>query len=187
MRRKICAQTFLAGVLVLIASPSFSQRNIEKGVKTPFEERIYTGGYFGLALGPTKFFDISPYSGCMINNRLSLGAGVTLQYESYIVQVNGGKPFKVKSNRLGARIFGRYNLNKFLFAWLEHERINTEVYDFYYNDTGSVWVRAVYLGGGFSKSFGENKAITITSLYDLLNNEHGHRNTPLVIRLGLVF
>lgn len=47
----------------MLSFPALAQREIDDEAETPFRDRLYFGGNFGLQLGTSTFVDVSPLVG----------------------------------------------------------------------------------------------------------------------------
>lgn len=168
-------------VLFLSVQISLAQRYIDPEEKTPFKDRIYYGGNFGMSFGTITFIDISPLAGVMITDKLSSGLGVTYQYFD-------DRRFVGASNSLyGGRFFTRYNVFPNIFLQGEYESLNFEFYNFSTDTIGRSWVNALLVGGGYFMPFGERGGANFTFLYNLsFDPRRSPYNEPYIIRVGFV-
>lgn len=159
----------------------FAQREVQEGEKS-FKERIYFGGNFNLQFGNVTFIDVSPLAGFMINNKLSVGSGITYQYLSYRV-------LNYNTNIYGGRVFARHNIGQQFFAHTEVEALNVEYPRIGLNDRQWVrdWVPGVFAGGGLFQSFGRRGGVNIMALYNFTySRTKSPYASPWVIRAGIV-
>jgi hypothetical protein len=165
---------FLLLIVISIPFTSFGQREV--GEDSKFTDRLYVGGNFGLQFGTITFVDLSPVIGYMINNRLSVGPGVTYQY----LQTN-----IFSTNTYGGRGFVRYNFSERLFGHGEYERLNLTYYNPLENRLKREWVPGLFVGGGVFQPFGRRGGVALTLLYNLAHDQmRSPYIRPLIIRAG---
>jgi hypothetical protein len=150
----------------------------------PFKDRIFVGGNLGLTFGTITNIEIAPLIGYMLTPSWSAGVGVRYSY----YQDNYYNP-PYKTNIYGGLVFSRYIIYKGLFAELNFEGNNYEVYKLVdpingVYTTEREWIPSLLLGGGYSQPIGGNSAFFISILYDVLQNQYSPYYGVPVIRAG---
>ncbi len=160
----------------------YAQRELEEGQKS-FMDRVYFGGNFNLQFGNVTFIDVSPLAGYMVNNKFSVGTGITYQYLNY-------RWLNYKTNIYGGRVFARHNIGQQFFAHTEYEMLNVEFPKLVSpNDRQWVreWVPGLFVGGGLFQSFGRRGGVNLMALYNLTYvREKSPYANPWVIRAGIM-
>jgi hypothetical protein len=172
---------FFAGVFffLLVTGPTFAQREIQKGEKSPFKDRVYFGGNLGLSFGTITFVDISPLAGVMLTNTLSGGLGGTFQY------FNDSRFPEGDNIIYGGRGFLRNNVFQNFFLHSEFESLNLDLYNARLDRFERELVPGLFLGGGYFTPFGNRGGANFTILYNFLYDPlRSPYNQPYVIRLG---
>ena len=146
-------QTVLAQDSTKVAPSPKSKKNIA--------EKIYFGGNIGLSFGSYTMVGIYPIVGYKLTPKLSTGVKATYQY----ISDSRYTPTYTSSN-YGGSVFARYRIIPILYAHIEYESIN---YDLYYSSS-RVWVPFLYVGGGLSKTMGGNVWLNIQVLFDVLQD-----------------
>jgi hypothetical protein len=144
--------------------------------KTPFTDRLFTGGNLGFQFGTVTFAEISPLIGYRFTDKISAGVGVTYQYYHY-----KDTYYDLETNVYGGRIFGRYLFTNYLFAHLEYEYLNLEAFDF---QRRRVDVGSLLAGGGYIQHIGPRSAIVAMILYNFTESAYTPYSNP-IIRIGL--
>lgn len=138
-------------------------------------DKIFTGGNVGAQFGTITFAEISPLIGYKITDKIAAGVGVTYQYYHYKDQY-----FDLETNVYGARVFGRYLFNSYLFGYAEEEYLNLEAFDF---QRRRVDVDSFLAGGGYMQPIGQNSAAVIMILYNFTPSVYTPYSNP-IIRIG---
>lgn len=128
--------------------------------------KIYYGGTVGLTFGSYTRIGLYPLIGYNIAPKLS--GALKLGYE-YISDNRYDK--KYTSSNYGASVIGRYRIIPAVYAHVEYEMFNYELYQ----SNGSSerdWVPFLYLGGGFSKKTSANSWVMAQVLFDVLQDEN---------------
>ena len=136
------------------------------------KSKLFFGGNLGLAFGTYTIVNVSPLAGYRFSPALAAGVGVNYSYYGY-----SDGYWNYSQSYAGMSIFGRvYPIQQF-FIQVQPE----ENYMWYsQTPTGSYqgqpglkinqFVPSLLLGGGAAIPTGGNGAITITVMYDVLQN-----------------
>jgi long-subunit fatty acid transport protein len=160
-------KAFLSVILALLSITTLlaqedSYRDLKKG-GIPWE-RLYAGGNVGGALSEfSAFAEVSPLLGYRINDAFSAGAGFTFQYFNY-------KYYDSKNFFYGPRIFARYQLFRFLFAYSEYEHLILKYYSAQQPNGEKATSPNLYIGGGLSSGFENGTGSFVMLLYNLNDN-----------------
>lgn len=131
-----------------------------------FMDRVNFGGGFGAWFSDNySFLELSPAAVYMLNQRLSVGAGITYMYINQRYYYPNGDSFKQSSNTYGGRLFSRLNLFGPIFAHGEYETLSFEFPTSGGNFTRE-WVPGLFLGGGLMQPVGRKGNVGITILYN---------------------
>ncbi|GAA5026217.1 hypothetical protein GCM10011506_11500 [Marivirga lumbricoides] len=166
-----------------ICSQSFAQKYVDE--ESTFLERLYLGGNFGLQIGTNVTqIEVSPAVGYMVNNKFSAGVGVIYQYFKANVQ-GPSQVYEISTNIYGGKLFGRYNITDFLFAYTEFENINLDVANFSTQEVAREWVPGMFVGAGYFQPIGRRAGVNLMLLYNLLYDPlKSPYNNAFVLRLG---
>lgn len=175
--------TLITFILVMNFSLSFGQ---DERSKIPIKDRIFIGGNLGLQFGSTTYIDISPIIGYKITEKFHAGIGVTYSYiDTKAIIYNS--IVKYNSSNYGGRVFGRYFVWQNAFAYSEFEFLNIgiPVYNTATNDVKIFRenVPGLYIGGGYAQPIGENAALIIMGLYNLIEDQYSPDQNP-IFRIG---
>lgn len=170
-------------LLVLMSFSTQAQKYVDE--ESTFFERLYLGGNFGLQIGTNiTQIEASPAVGYMINNKLSAGAGVIYQYFKANINTQS-RVYEIRTNIYGGKLFGRYNINNFLFAYSEYENINLDVVNLNSRELERQWVPGMFAGGGYFQPIGSRSGINFMVLYNFLYDPiKSPYSSPFVLRLG---
>jgi len=163
---------------LLLAVFSFSALQAQEDDYRPLKkggipwERLYTGGNVGGALSEfTAFAELSPLLGYRFTDAFSLGAGFTFQYFNY-------KYYDSKNFFYGPRIFARYQLFRFLFAYSEYEHLILKYYSAQQPNGEKATSPNLYIGGGLSSGFENGTGSFVMVLYNLNDNLNNPFSNP---------
>jgi hypothetical protein len=148
-------------------SPSVASKynNTEK-----FTDKLYFGGNLGLSFGTYTMVGIYPIVGYKITPALSSGIKITYQY------INDSRSNTTyTSSNYGGSVFARYRIITQIYAHIEYETINYELFDNTYNKYRD-WIPFLYVGGGFSQSIGGNTWVNAQILFDVLQDSRSPYN-----------
>ncbi|MEI7670157.1 MAG: hypothetical protein WCJ33_08755 [Pseudomonadota bacterium] len=146
--------------------------------KKDFMDKVFFGGNLGVQFGNITAVDISPLVGYKFTDQISAGVGATYLYFHYHEQY-----YDVTSNVYGGRVFGRYNFTENLFAHVEYEYLNLEMYDFPGKriDEGNLLG-----GGGYIQRISDRSGFVAMVLYNFSNNAYSPYSSPIIFRVGFV-
>ena len=138
--------------------------------------RIELGGNFGFQFGSTTALEISPSAGYWFTDYLLAGTGLTYLY----VKESGNGA--VSSSIYGGNLFAKVFPVQEAFVQAEYQIMNTG----YTSVSGSRrdWVQGLLAGGGYQQAVGGNTFLTLTVLWELLQEPGYPYNNP-VIRAGI--
>ncbi len=146
----------------------------------PFwQDKLFTGGNFGLAFGTVTIIEISPLLGYKVTKEFSVGAGLTYMYfktKSY--------GYNYSSSIYGGSLFTRYFILENIFAHLEYEVLNREIYDDFLRKTFRKNIPGLYIGGGYQQEAGLNSSFNVMLLWNLNQNPYSLNANP-IIRAGV--
>jgi hypothetical protein len=160
---------------VIIIGMSFIQAAIgqDSEVKGFDKSKLFFGGNLGLAFGDYTIVNVSPLVGYQISPMFAAGVGLNYSYYGYNDQV-----YKYSQSYAGMSLFGRvYPLRQF-FVQVQPE-LNyvwgTSTPDPAYQGYPTLkiptqFVPSLLLGGGAAIPTGPNGAITISVMYDVIQN-----------------
>jgi outer membrane protein assembly factor BamA len=152
------------------------------GQSQNLSDKIFFGGGAGFSLSSNQTnITVTPMIGYKITQRLMSGVSGTYQY------VKIKQPSRTVNN-YGGSLFSIYQLNSFLFAQAEYERLSFEYFTdpFFEQRTRSTY-NSMLVGLGTFSSLGGRSSFWLTAMYNLLydSNEPGPYNSPWVIRAGV--
>lgn len=140
-----------------------------------WQERIYTGGNFGMFFGSTTYIEASPFVGYRLSEDLSVGTGIIYRY----YRVRG---YDYSMNIIGYKGFARYQVWENLFAYGEYENL----YGNWINRNQIINVPSLFLGGGYSQSLGMRSSVFVMLLYNALYDPaRSPYPSPIVFRMGV--
>ncbi|MBK6267244.1 hypothetical protein JKA74_19540 [Marivirga sp. S37H4] len=169
--------------LSAISFSSHAQKYVDE--ESTFFERLYIGGNFGLQIGTNiTQIEVSPAVGYMINQKASAGVGVIYQYFSANIQTQN-RVYEIKTNIYGGKLFGRYNITDFLFAYTEYENINLDVVNLNTSEIERDWVPGLFVGAGYFQPIGRRSGVNLMLLYNLAYDPlKSPYNSAFNLRLG---
>ncbi len=126
--------------------------------------KIYYGGNIGLSLGSYTKIGIYPLIGYKLTPKLSSGLKIAYEYISNTLYST-----KYTSYNYGGSLLLRYRIVPKLYAHIEYETINFELYNLT-GSTGREWVPFFYVGGGYSQPMGNNVWLNAQVLFDVLQD-----------------
>ncbi len=213
MKKNLKLLTWVVAALFIFATTAQGQRNSE--VDDALDDKsklkgLHVGSYVGFSYNNGWLLDFSPGVGYAVKDWLILGAGINYSYSStfdYFAQND-----KVTSRTIGPRVFAKANVFSQFYAVAEYQyqsfnvkyrdplgNVQDNVVNFCedcdptvdpncaencFNRTES----ALFLGGGYSSSFGERLGFytefIIDVLYDRINSP---RNSPYTVRVGVFY
>jgi hypothetical protein len=171
-------------VLLAVAGSAFAQgeANSLKGI--PFQERLFTGGGFGMGFGNVQdFVSVSPLIGYSVTRKFMVGSGFTYRYTNY----KGITP-NVSFNDYSVNPFARFMVYKGFFLQAEYEYLNYE-YLITSNEKSRQTFKSFFGGGGLVQPVGNKAALFIMALYNFSytasSSIYTPYSSPWVIRAGV--
>jgi hypothetical protein len=162
-------------IFSLLCMHSYSQDDTEK--KGFDKSRLFFGGTLGLSFGNYTIINVSPQVGYRFTEHFAAGAGINYIYYNYkYYYPDGSLSERDTYSYVGLNVFGRaYPIRQF-FVQVQPELNYVWGSNKYYgngqeitNSIPSQFVPSLLLGGGAAIPAG-NGAITITVLYDVIQN-----------------
>lgn len=147
-----------------------------------FENRIFTGGDFGLQFGSQTYIQIAPLVGYRITEQFS--AGITGKYIYYSFKSDYAG-FDYKTNIYGGGIFTRYNVVEEIFLHAEFEALSLEVPVSVYEMNRRI-VSGLFLGAGYRQFIGDYSSLNLMILFDVIEDKYSPYSNPQ-IRIGFDF
>jgi len=156
------------GFLLLLCIGSISaiaQENLEKE-KTPFKDKLFTGGSLGLTFGNYTNVMISPVIGARLNPKVYAGLGIEYQYTK-------DKRYTpaLTYNQYGGRLFAQYNIVPKLYAHAEFAGYSMEHYNTLLKKQRD-FVPFIYFGGGYRQMLSERSFVSVQVLFDVLQHKY---------------
>lgn len=160
----------------------FAQREVDDIANPSFGDHLYFGGGFGLSGGSDGngnryfFIGVYPIVGYMVDNRFSVGMGVTYQYYTY-PDVN------LDIHQYGVSPFARYNFGQ-VFLYGEYMILSTPTF---INFQRTSFDR-LPVGIGYSQPIGKRVSINGMGLYDVIWKSSDFAfASPWVFRVFFIF
>ena len=154
--------TLLLGIVVLASS---AQSTSEKE-KTPFRDKLFTGGSLGLTFGNYTNVIISPVIGARLNPKVYAGLGIEYQY----TKDKRWTP-ALTYNQYGGRLFAQYNIVPKLYAHAEFAGYSMEHYNTLVKKQRD-FVPFIYFGGGYRQMLSERSFVSVQVLFDVLQHKY---------------
>ncbi|MFZ6051935.1 hypothetical protein [Halocola ammonii] len=142
-------------------------------------DRWLFGGNLQLQFGNFTIIGASPQVGYRITDRLIGGVGGIYTY--YRVKDRFGT---FETSIYGGSAFGRYLITEDIFANVEYNFVNLEVFEL--NSVQRRNVNVLFLGGGYRMPVGQNSSIFIMALFDVIGDPYSPYSNP-TIRGGFFF
>ena len=156
---------------------------------------IYTGfglGYSSYA-GYSQFSaSISPALGIRLNDRLSVGPGISYAYNNYgFGNGSGATVASISTSSVGIKVFGQYRVIDQFLVHAEFENTRAQLLEVDANGylTGGVITRTIQTplaGLGYRQQFSTRAAADILLLYNFQDNYNSIYSNP-VIRFNFLF
>ena len=156
---------------------------------------IYTGfglGYSSYA-GYSQFSaSLSPSLGIRLNDRLSVGPGISYAYNNYgFSNRSGATVASISTSSIGVKVFGQYRVIDQFLVHAEYENTRAQLLEVDANGfiTGNVVTRTVQTplaGVGYRQQFSNRAAADILLLYNFQDNFSSIYSNP-VIRFNFLF
>lgn len=173
------------GLFIVLSAGMATAQGEDNSLKgVPFQERIVTGGGFGLGFGNVQdFVSVSPILGYAVTRKFLVGSGFTYRYTKYkLVRPN------VSFNDYSINPFARYTIYRGIFAQAEFEHLNYE-YLVGPGETQRKGFNSFMAGGGFIQPLGNKAAFFVMALYNFSYTASDAFYTPYqspwVIRAGV--
>lgn len=178
----------ILAVLFVLHQTSRAQVYFEEEADSlTFKDRVYFGGNLSLNIfGQNKFIDISPMMGYMLDEKWSVGGGLTYQYVSrQFTAIPSGDRFTISSSVYGGRAFARRNINESYFLYSEFETLSAE-FGVGNGQSTREWVPGMFIGAGTFQPFFGRGGISLMVLYNLLHdNLRSPYSSAVVFRGGV--
>jgi hypothetical protein len=176
---------FLLLFLILIGTFLNGQSNhTQEELKSmTFGQRLYYGGTVGATFGTVTSIQLMPVVGYRIMPRWSAGIGLTYQY------FKDSRPLPAyETNIYGGNIHSRVFIWENLFAHTEFEVLNFDVPAFDLTSYRLVRksVPAWFVGAGYFLPIGQRSGMSITILYDLIQDPNSPYPANYTMRIGFV-
>lgn len=143
--------------------------------KTPFSERLFTGGDLALNFGTVTLVNVSPILGYWVTEeKYAVGVGAVYQYYNNHL-------YQFTTSVYGGNVFNRYYFGENFFLHGEYELLNVEAFDGFHD---RVWVPGLLGGGGYHQPLGDRSAFTVMVLYNFTKSNYTPYRNP-VIRAGV--
>jgi len=175
-------------MLVLLMSTSNiligqSNHTKEELKSMTFGQRLYYGGIVGATFGTVTSVQLMPIVGYRIMPRWSAGVGVNYQY----FKDNRYRP-AYETNVYGGNVHSRVFIWENLFAHTEFEVLNFDVpsQDLTTYRLVRKSVPAWFVGAGYFMPIGQRSGMSITILYDLIQDRYSPYPGNYTMRIGFV-
>jgi len=154
--------------------------------KQAFKDRLYYGGNVVFSINSVStVLGASPLVGYKITDKLSAGVGISYFFYSFKYGFE-----RFNTSIYGGNIFSRFIVTDNLFLQTEFHIVNTDAVTYDpINDvlsTGRKNVPIWYVGGGLRQPIGANTYVSMSILYDLIDDINSPYTNP-IFRGGLVF
>jgi hypothetical protein len=177
-------------VLSLITSLAYSQDREQQPArqsplvkdKPKFKDRLFFGGNIGLSFGSLTFINLAPTIGYKITDRFGMGVGPVYSYYNDRRFVN----YKYETHIYGGRTFAQYQVLESVMLYSELEMINIEVPNLLFTKLIRQNIPSLFVGGAYTQSMGNNSAVMLMLLYNVLESDYQIYENPL-IRVGFNF
>ncbi|NML64612.1 hypothetical protein HHL22_05275 [Hymenobacter sp. RP-2-7] len=162
------------------------------------EQYTKTFVYTGLGLGYSSYygvsqfsFSISPAIGYRVNDKFSIGPGISYAYNNYGFPTSLNTTQHISASNFGVKVFAQYMVYKQFFVHAEYESTRAELLaqDINGNLTGGTIARQVQtplLGAGYRSQISNRAAADILLLYNFQDDYNSIYPNP-VIRFNFLF
>lgn len=168
-------------ILYVLFCSSVAMSQVTLGDAPKGKDRLYFGGGIGLNAGTNSqgyryfYVGLYPVVGYMLNEKASIGTGLTWQHYEY-------SDIGQTIDQYGVSPFFRYNLGQ-MFAYSEYMFLNSPVYD-----NNGISSRQTYnrwlMGIGYSQPIGRRSAVNAIGMYDVLwKSTNYFFSSPWVFRI----
>lgn len=182
------ANSFRALLLILLFSTGTlllgqSNHTKEELKSMTFGQRLYYGGIVGATFGTVTSVQLVPIVGYRIMPRWSAGVGVNYQY----FKDNRYRP-AYETNVYGGNVHSRVFIWENLFAHTEFEVLNFDVpsQDLTTYRLERRSIPAWFVGAGYFLPIGQRSGMSITILYDLIQDRNSPYPGNYTMRIGFV-
>jgi hypothetical protein len=166
----------LAPILTLFSTHSGAQSvSVSSG-------RWFFGGGVGAALGDVAYFEVSPFVGYRVNDKLSIGAGALWRHredERYSQDLS--------TDDYGGNLFARYSVYGPVFLQGEYEYLDYEYYRANLT-TDRTTANSFFAGGGIAQPLGGNASLFFLAMYNLSYDSYDEPqpyDSPWLVRAGV--
>lgn len=150
------------GMAQVTASSQLKESKFDKS-------KLYYGGYLNASFGSYTVLGAAPLVGYKLSSKLSVGSQVSYQY------VNDKRySSDYSTSSYGFSVFSRFRFTPQLYAHLEFEEMNYEIYNSRSSERG--WVPFLFIGGGYSQPITRNTWLTAQVLFDVINDDNSPYN-----------
>lgn len=166
-------------------------------------DKLIFGGGLGLWFGTITDITIAPVVGYRFSDNFSAGLSLGYSYYRYKnfmyyenLHTGATEYWTLKQNFYTASLWGRYIFYDNIFGHLEIEAnmhdyydgsggydMNTGKYSYY---SKKVTSPALLVGGGFKQPVSERTSLTMTVLYDALQDKYSPYRDRLLFRIGFL-
>jgi len=159
---------------------------VEKVSASKKSKRPGSGFFFGGGLGGgystySSYIQITPIIGYRVTPKFQVGSRLTYMHQWYKDYRGNNYNYDI----YGGSLFFRYVFWKFLYAQAEYEILS--VPDYYSSDANvNRSVHSLFAGLGFMQHLGGSAFLTVSVLYNFLEDEYTPYSNPLV-RVGFGF
>jgi len=177
----------LAGLISTNASAQFGQPSNDKDKQDfKMQKRLFVGG--GLGFGISSYSTslmVAPEIGYRLSPSFDVGTRLIYTYYRYNDDL-----LKYSTNNFGLAAYTRYYLFFFrdLFLHAEYEALNYERvyldYNYQVDHKERIWVSSLFVGGGYRQWIGNTAFVSITVLWNLLDDIDSPYSNP-IFRIGV--
>lgn len=177
-------------LLSVFSTVSFGQERTEQPSrqsplvrdKPSIKDRLFWGGNIGLNLGSLTYINVAPTIGYRITEKFGMGLGPTYTYYNDDRLPN----YRYETHIYGGRTFAQYQALESVLLYSEFEMINIEVPNLLFTKLIRKNIPSLFVGGGYTQSFGRNSGATLMLLYNVMESDYKIYENPM-IRLGFNF
>ena len=144
-----------------------------------FRERLTLGGSAAFQLGTVTLIGGAPQVGYRVNDNLLAGVGTTYYFNRF-------KDIGYTQHLYGGNVFARHRLFTRVFAHVESEHINAELFGPFNPIAERQWVSMFWVGGGYYQGLSDRLGAGVTILYDVTENPLNPYDNP-TFRGGIAF
>ncbi len=126
-------------------------------------QRLYFGGYLGASFGRVTSISVAPLVGYKLTEKFSVGTQISYEYFN-------DRHYDFDSSNYGFSVFTRYRIVPQLYAHVEYEMMNYELYSAF-GKSDREWVPFLFVGGGFSQQISRNMWMNAQLLFDVIQDK----------------